>query len=630
MDVKKIIIILCTLLAAFQTRAQFVNRLGADEDAFAAYAAARTNVYAQENIAIGDSLYRIGVRRDDPKIKILALNLQGRPLAAAGDTLRLAAVADEIEALYRSYPKEVGDAYYTFFFEHIQTILQEGHNFEATLLARNLIKDAENDGNSYGRFIAYRALAHVYLFRNNMEMCVDALQSALDFASTVDIKAPGDLLMTKLQYAQYLSYLKGREQESLDLMDELEKDPLMEQVKATNPLFLPSVRANAYFSIQDQEKYIESYKDMTSNPYYSAVIEPERRFMYDGFYFVCKGRFDDALAMADSIQNPIYACDIRQAAYEGKGDWKKANEVLTEKMSYQADIYRAYQSEDVAVLNAELNNGALREAANAVKLKLQQTTFVAVFAFMVLLVGFLVITITRSRKYIRTLKAANEAKNQFVRNMIHEVRTPLNAITGFSQLLALPDGSLTDEEKDEYQEYIFKNSEILTMLVEDILNAGEIDSGKYVVVPEEYSPDEACAAAVKSCEYHVPGGVSLKFESSVPAGLVSVSDARRVQQILVNLISNSCKNTEQGSIILDVSLSEDGTRILYSVSDTGIGIPADKAAMIFDRFYKIDSFKGGAGLGLSISRDISKSLGGELSLDTSYTSGARFVLSLPR
>ena len=160
---KKLILLLFAFLAVIPVSGQFINRLGADEDAFAAYAAARTNVYAPENIAIGDSLYRVGQKRADPKIMILALNLQGRPLVAAGDTLRLKAVAQEIESLYKSYPQEVGDVYYTFFFEHIQTILQEGHNYEATLLARNLIHNAENDGNLYGRFIAYRALSNVYL-----------------------------------------------------------------------------------------------------------------------------------------------------------------------------------------------------------------------------------------------------------------------------------------------------------------------------------------------------------------------------------------------------------------------------------------------------------------------------------
>ena len=621
--------ILCAALTAFTASAQFINRLGADEDAFAAYAAARTNVYAEENIAIGDSLYRVGVRRNDPKIKILGLNLQGRPLEAAGDTLRLAEVAREIEEIYRESPAEVGDVYYTFCFEHIQTILQEGKNYEATVMARSMIKDAEKDGNPYGTFIAYRALAHVYLFRNDVEMCVDALSSALEFAASVDIKAPGDLLMTKIQYAHYLSYIKGREQESLDLMDDLEKDPMMDLVKATNPLFLPSSRANAYFSIQDKENYLKAYEELVSNPYYSSAIEPERQFMYDGYRLVCLGRCEEALAMADSIQNPIYACDIRQAAYEEMGDWEKVSETLQLRLQYQADNFRAYQSEDVALLDAELDNGALRDAAHAVQIKLQQTSFTAVIAFMALLVVFLVFTVTRSRKYIANLKAANKARDEFVKNMTHEVRTPLNSIIGFSQLLALPDGELSDEEKEEYQEYIMQNGEVLTMFFDDILNAGELESGGYSVVRSEYNPAEICTAAVKSSEHLLPEGVELRFDSALPEGLSADSDSRRVLQVLVNLLSNSCKNTEAGSIVLKASLSEDGSRIDYAVTDTGVGIPADKAEKIFEKFYKIDSFKTGSGLGLSTSREIARSLGGELSLDTSCTSGARFVLSIP-
>ena len=174
-----------------------------------------------------------------------------------------------------------------------------------------------------------------------------------------------------------------------------------------------------------------------------------------------------------------------------------------------------------------------------------------------------------------------------------------------------------------------QNGEVLTMFFDDILNAGELESGGYSVVRSEYNPAEICTAAVKSSEHLLPEGVELKFDSALPEGLSADSDSRRVLQVLVNLLSNSCKNTDAGSIVLKASLSEDGSRIDYAVTDTGVGIPADKAEKIFEKFYKIDSFKTGSGLGLSTSREIARSLGGELSLDTSCTSGARFVLSIP-
>ena len=626
---KKILISALSLLLPLALNAQFMNRIGADEDAFRAYSQARTNVYAEENIAIGDSLYQVGVRRNDPKIKILALNLQGRPLAAAGDTLRLEKVAAEIQDLYDEYPAEVGDVYYTFMFEHIQTILQEGHNYEATLLARRMATSAEKDGNPYGRFIAYRALAHVYLFRNNLEMCVKTLKSALDFAETVDVNAPGDLLMTKLQYAQYLSYIKGHEQESLELMDELEKDPMMDLVKATNPLFLPSVRANAYFSIQDKDNYLKAYDEMTSNPYYSAVIEPERRYMYEGYYLVCKGRFDEALEKADSIQNTTYACDIRQVAYEGKGDWKKAEEVLLERLANQAEIFQAYQSEDVAVLDAELDNGALREAAHTATLKLQQGRFAVVLGLMAILLLFTSIMISRSQKHVKELQAVNAAKDMFIKNMSHEVRTPLNAITGYSQLLAMPEGMLSDEDKEEFQEYIMSNSNILTMLIDDILDASDIESGNYNINYSVSFPDEICRDSVRSAERRLPSGVEMKYEVNLPDGFSTRTDPRRVQQILVNLLCNACKNTEEGEIRLSCKLTEDGTFVEYAVEDTGCGIAPENAEKIFERYYKVDQFKQGIGIGLSICRAVTEKMGGTIALDTSYSSGARFVLRLP-
>ena len=615
------------LLACIGAKAQFVNRLGADEEAFAVYAKARANVYDPANIAIGDSLYRVGEKRGDPKIMILGLNLQGRPLVAQGDSTALNEVARKVEALYAEHPSEVGDVYYTFFFEHIETILQAGENFEATMLARELARDAEADGNPYGRFVAYRALAHVYVFRNNIEMCVNTLADALEYAESVDIKAPGDLLMTKIQYVQYLSYIKGREKESLALMNELEKDPLMGQVLATNPLFLSSMKANAYFSMQDEADYIREYEQMTQNPYYEAVIEPERQYMYKGYYLVCTGRYNEALAMADSVQNPTYSYDIKQTAYAGKGDWKAVNEILQYRLDNQAEIFRVYQSEDLAVLDAELNNGALREAAQRSKMKLQQNMFIFMIALLMLLAAFFALSTSRSNRHIQELKEANEVKDRFVQNMSHEVRTPLNAITGFSQLLAMPDGTLSEEEKEEFSEYVINNSNMLTMLVDDILNSADISSGNYRINPSQCSVKDICTAAIKGSEHHIRQGVTLDCGSTLPEGFTMYTDPLRVQQILFNLLSNAGKNTTEGSVRLLTSAA-DG-KVEFAVEDTGCGIPADKAEAIFERFYKLDSFKQGTGMGLSICREIAAKLGGTVTLDTSYSGGARFVLSLP-
>ena len=238
---------------------------------------------------------------------------------------------------------------------------------------------------------------------------------------------------------------------------------------------------------------------------------------------------------------------------------------------------------------------------------------------------------------IRELKEANEqvqlanaAKTRFVQNMSHEVRTPLNAIVGFSQLLALPDGSFPEEEKAEFSDHIINNTKMLTMLLDDILNASAMDSGKYRVSYEEGEMHFIAQAAIRSAEHRLQPGVKMYYAPESEEPFQFQTDPRRVQQILINLLTNSCKHTKEGEIRLSSSLTSRPGFVSYSVTDTGPGVPVDQAERIFDRFTKLNDFVQGTGLGLSICRDIAERMGASVYLDTTYTAGgARFIFEVP-
>ena len=243
----------------------------------------------------------------------------------------------------------------------------------------------------------------------------------------------------------------------------------------------------------------------------------------------------------------------------------------------------------------------------------------------------------KDEKMIADLKEANErvrladeAKTRFVQNMSHEVRTPLNAIVGFSQLLSLPDGSFPEEEKAEFADHIVNNTKMLTMLLDDILNASAMDSGKYRIVIDDAEMHFMAQAAISSAEHRLQPGVTLTYEPCREEPFHFRTDPRRVQQILINLITNACKHTSQGSIVVRSSLDEHPGMVTYTVTDTGVGVPPEQAEAIFDRFTKLDYFVQGTGLGLSICRDIAGRLGAKVYLDTTYTEGgARFVFEVP-
>ena len=238
---------------------------------------------------------------------------------------------------------------------------------------------------------------------------------------------------------------------------------------------------------------------------------------------------------------------------------------------------------------------------------------------------------------IRELKEANDrvqmanaAKTRFVQNMSHEVRTPLNAIVGFSQLLTLPDGSFSEAEKAEFSEHVVNNTQMLTMLLDDILNTSAIDSGNYRITYAQGEMHYIARAALTSAEHRLKPGVKMYYEPESEEPFTFTTDPRRVQQILINLLTNACKHTKEGQICLSSSLTKRPGYVHYAVTDSGPGIPPDQAEKIFERFTKLNNFVQGTGLGLSICRDVAIRMGAEVYLDTGYTAGgARFILDVP-
>ena len=221
---------------------------------------------------------------------------------------------------------------------------------------------------------------------------------------------------------------------------------------------------------------------------------------------------------------------------------------------------------------------------------------------------------------------SNRLKTAFLANMSHEIRTPLNAIVGFSSVLVSDDSS--PAEKAQYCDIIQKNSDLLLHLINDILDISRMESGKIKFVWEECDVVELCQTALSTAEYGRKTSALFLFETPV-ASLVIKTDAQRLKQILINLLSNAAKFTPSGSIKLAIAIDKQHQQLELSVSDTGCGIPSDKSDRVFERFEKLNEYSQGTGLGLAISRLIVENLGGKIWVDKDYTEGARFVFTHP-
>lgn len=262
---------------------------------------------------------------------------------------------------------------------------------------------------------------------------------------------------------------------------------------------------------------------------------------------------------------------------------------------------------------------------------------VAVIVVLVLLT-FLLLHLKSRRRYIvglqqkndelqamhRRLERAETLKTLFIQNISHELRTPLNGISGFAQMLAVDGLSLEDRKLCSV--HIEKNTRLLIKLVDDILELSSMETGELNLHITSIVAQELVRSVLLHMNSQKPENVEMRCD--LPEAPITLqSDTQRLFQILINLVSNAFKNTTCGHVT--IGLSADADRVRFSVTDTGCGVPADKADLIFERFSKINRFKQGVGLGLSICRFISEALDGRLYLDTAYTEGACFVLELP-
>lgn len=227
-------------------------------------------------------------------------------------------------------------------------------------------------------------------------------------------------------------------------------------------------------------------------------------------------------------------------------------------------------------------------------------------------------------------ETANRMKTLFIQNMSHEVRTPLNAIVGFSQLMAEMGSELSAEELADMSHRIADNSSLLLTLINDIIDLTNVESGRYCVKMAEAKPNSICRMALAIVEHRKAEDVKLVMHSDAPDDFTIVTDSERVAQVLINLLTNAEKNTEHGTITLDCSVHSQPGHVVFTVTDTGVGIPVDKMDVIFERFTKLDNFKQGSGLGLNICSTIAQKLKGHLSIDRTYHNGARFIFVVPQ
>lgn len=218
---------------------------------------------------------------------------------------------------------------------------------------------------------------------------------------------------------------------------------------------------------------------------------------------------------------------------------------------------------------------------------------------------------------------SNRLKSAFLANMSHEIRTPLNAIVGFSELMAT---EADPDQRKEFADLILVNNTLLLQIISDVLDLARIESGRIEIVRTKFDARDLCREVAETFRLQVAEGVVLRLEDSLPR--LQLEDYKQgLHQILGNFVRNAVKFTIKGSITIGFSQRPGWVR--FYVRDTGIGIPEEERAKIFDRFYKVDTFTQGTGLGLPICKNIAEQLGGRIGVDSAVGAGSCFWVEIP-
>ena len=226
---------------------------------------------------------------------------------------------------------------------------------------------------------------------------------------------------------------------------------------------------------------------------------------------------------------------------------------------------------------------------------------------------------------------SSKMKTNFIQQISHEIRTPLNILSGFAQLITSPEIELDKEELDKVNKGIVENTERITRVVNKILELSDASSCAVIEQNDVVPALQVAAEAIDAIGFANPQGFDFDFQLSPAAETVTLqTNLRSAVRALTLILGNAHKFAAKErplKIVLRLSVVDD--KVEYAVEDNGIGVPQQESEHIFEEFVQLDEFYEGTGIGLTVARSIARRLGGDIVLDTIYSSGARFVLSLP-
>lgn len=380
-------------------------------------------------------------------------------------------------------------------------------------------------------------------------------------------------------------------------------------------------------------------------------------------YLQLAERWDDLALLIPKVDSVIQSWDIPLSLYYLKSyltpylkayiktaHSEQALQMAERVVNSIDSIYTYEQLHNAAELAIMYETQEKEKQISEQQSMLKYQRYIAVFiAILLILISFVIITLLRLRnakklsdknkelqqknKELTNANARAEEssrmKTDFIQQISHEIRTPLNVLSGFTQVLTSTDSELSEEERKDINERITKNTNRIIELVNKMLELSDMHSKSIIERSDKMTTVHIATQAVEKSDIPNAKHVTFHLEYNPSVEKIIRTNFQAASRALALLLNNAVKFTKQGSIELSITLDTKNHMVVYTVTDTGIGIPPYEAEHIFEEFFQLDPYYEGTGIGLSVARSIALRLGGNIYLDTSYQGGARFVFTIP-
>ncbi len=539
-----------------------------------------------------------------------------------GDSARFFRAVHQLEGYLLK--QDDAHAYYTQRCNEIVFMLNRERILEAYKMASQLSRELTEKKLDREMYMAVNMMGHIYRVSGNKEKakeCFWEVIRRMHQAGYVESMPPIYMNLVSI-------IMKEDHEHALELIDKALE--LAQQSSPERVFDIETRRTLLYHYFGDKERFLEGYKK-----YREGVAQGKSSVhghVLDIYYQALIGNTDEAVRLAAQSSDDPFETQAEILADAGR--WQEA---------YNALKRGALESDSI---NSVILAGSMQDIQNELRVyearrQSGRLWFYGLIIVTVLLLAFvmaLIYIVQSRRRHLRELSKAyqrvleaDQMKTDFIRNVSHEVRTPLNIISGFAQVLAAPDYNGTQEERKHIAETVMHNTEIITKMINEVLEMGRNDQADAPIEKEHLRCNEMLRRMINTfCEQADCSNSLVEYVSQLPDDFTIYSHERMLQSVLGALLENAKENVPSEGGHIFVRTKTDNSHLLIAVQDNGPGIDPKQSEIIFERFVKLDTFKEGIGLGLPISRTIARRLGGNVHLDTTFPGpGARFIVTLP-